>query len=424
MKISVMREFYPLGGHGIKIKTSEFNIATLIAIIAYIDLLFLPYFQAVIIPYSLPLVLVGIFLMGKVMFPPNTKVAIFCLALLMVVSLVIGFFLPQSAPYAVENIKRLMQFLTSFLYLVFFFAVARHYKIESSLRIISLVFLAYFFVLLAWFFLDPVAVNAMMRQIYGRLVTPADVALIHFRFAYLFKDPNTAGYFLLLAVLPWLILCKNTIFRVAVVFLCVVIAIFIQSRGALLGLILATFLWAFPGRWLMFRFYVRDIYGLLKGLSIIFVVGMVMTVLVFRFFGDMPIFDMSLDRVTDIASYEHGGLRFEIWREYVTELTLLPMGSGHIFNTEYGEFFPHSDFLRLIYSYGFIAAGIFLWLFIRIGWRYPLILMPAFMAFGVNSLIDEQKLFGLFLATLGVFLGIQQRDRASRRPKIIPGDQG
>lgn len=388
-----------------------------LAVLAYIDLLFFPYFQAFIIPFSLPLIVVGMLAMGKVTLPSHTITSFFAIAFLMLVSMGIGFFLPQSAPYSIENIKRVAQFTTSFFYLAFFFSVARHYHIEKPLRIISLAFVAYFSVWLVWFIFEPLSANATINHFYGRLVTAKDVVLIHFRFAYLFTDPNTAGYFLLIATLPWLMLYKNMAVKIAIVALCFVIAILVQSRGVLLSLILAVLLEIFPRRWWMFRFRVRKLRSLLKNTLIMAVVGGIVTVAVVKYFAYNPAFDMGLKRISDEESYRQGDSRYKIWKKYATTLTPFPIGRGYQFDTETdivrGQFFPHSDLMRLIYSYGFIAAGLFVWWLLRKGWNYPLVLMPAFMAFGINSLIDEQKLFGLFLATLGVLLGMHQRKRTS-----------
>lgn len=385
-----------------------------LALLAFIDLLFFPYFQVIIIPFSLPMILTVILLMGKASFPPTTRNAFFVMAGLMIASAAIGIFLPHSAPYAAENFKRVIQFLSSFLYLIFFFYVALNYSIENTLKTISLVFLAYFLVLLSWFFFDPIMVNAMMSKLYGRIVTSQDVVLSHFRFAYQFSDPNTAGYFVLIAVLPWLPLYKSTTIKTIIVALCFVAALFVQSQGVVLALILAVLLWIFPWRWLRLRFRGQDIWFFLKIFTIAPVIGTVMAFVVFKYFGDIQIFDMSLRRVYDLERYSRGGSRFEIWWSYVSVLIPLPIGSGYKFDTPYGQFFPHSDLLRLIYSYGFIVAGVFVWWVFKKGWRYPLLLIPALMAFAINSLIDEQKLFGLFLAILGIFIGRHQREGAFR----------
>lgn len=385
-----------------------------LAIIAYVDLLFFPYFQVIIVPFSLPLIFVGIVVMQRVRFPPQDKAILFLLAFFMVMSVTLGIFLPQSAPYAVENIKRIFQFLTSFLYLVFFYYAARHYAIENHLRIISIVFLAYFCTLLGWFFLDPEAVNAGLRQIYGRVTTSEEIALMHFRFAYLFTDPNTAGYFLLIAVMPWLVLYKRMTARVVVVALCIIVAVFVQSRGVLLALIMAILLWMLPFRWFLLRFRERDIRDILKLPVIATVVSVGLAMIVVKYFGDIEIYDLAIRRISNVEAYQHGGSRFDIWWSYMASLMPLPVGRGHMFDALVtgGRFYPHSDLLRLIYSYGFIAAGLFMWWVLRAGWRYPLLLIPALMAFMVNSMIDEQKLFALFLATLGVFLGLYERRRA------------
>lgn len=382
-----------------------------LAVVTYIDLLFFPYFQVFIIPLSLPLIIVGIVVIGKAAFPPKTITPIYFISILMAMSLVIASFLPHSTDYFAENLKRVMQFLTSFLYLSFFFSVAQQHPIENALKVISWVFCAYFLAMLSWFFFDPALVNAMMIEVYGRLVTAEEVTLEHFRFAYLFTDPNTAGYFLLIAVLPWIALCKSTGARTVLVALCVIGGVFTQSRGVVFAAIFAIFLWLFQWRWLVFRFRRRDIWGVVKLSVVSSLIGFIAIFFIVEYFGDIPIFEMSLARVSDEESYQSGGGRFNYWQMYTTELIPFPIGRGYTFDTVLGRFTPHSDILRLIYSYGFIAAGLFMWWFVRSCWKYPLILMPALMAFSINTLIDEQKLFGLFLATIGVLLGIHERPR-------------
>lgn len=387
-----------------------------LAILVYIDLLFFPYFQTVIMPFSLPVV--GIVIAtGKMKFPYLFKRFFFLVATLMLFSLLFGYFLPQSAPYIVENFKRIIQFLSSFVYLIFFFCVARQHKIEKHLRTISLIFIAYFSMLAAWSFFDPELVRGTIENIYGRLVISESVYLQHLRFSYIFNDPNTAGYFLMIAVLPWFPFWESMTVRSILVYFCFANAFLIQSRGAMLSLALALLLWVFPRDWVRLKIRKMDVWNILR-ISAAFLV--VSSIVIFVFFPtiapvivDNKIFGFGSERLSTSQYDEGTGIRFDIWQGYTTSLLPLPIGIGYMFKIQGREFFPHSDLLRFTYSYGFIAAGLFVRWFLRSSFHYPLIFIPALVPFMINSLIDEQKLFGLFLATLGVLLGINQRWQSS-----------
>lgn len=387
---------------------------TALAIICYVDLLFFPYFQKIIIPFSLPIALMGLLACRRITFPPQWTNILMLVGLFMVVSVTASLFLPQSSPYLIENIKRMLQFFTSFFYFMLFYHVARHSRIEKILVIISVLFLVYFASWLIFFIYDPLAVNSLLASLYGRLVTSSDVVAMHTRFAYFFTDPNTAGYFLLIAVLPWLLVVRSYIFKVSIIATCAVAVIFLGSRGALLALILAVGLWANPlraiFRAIFLRFTERDFKEVLKFVFVAIIVGVVFATTLPRIFSDLPVFVRVIERVSNVEAFQTGGSRFAIWTAYAGSLMPLPIGRGYMFDTIYGgRFFPHSDFLRMVYSYGFIVAVLFVAWILRLGCRYPLLVVPALMAFGINSLIDEQKLFAVFLATLGVFVGMQQR---------------
>ena len=72
---------------------------------------------------------------------------------------------------------------------------------------------------------------------------------------------------------------------------------------------------------------------------------------------------------------------------------------------------PHSDFIRFLFSYGVVALiPASMYFFSRL-LTWPALVMPALMAFLINSLIDEQKLLSLFLCLLAVSVGSRDRQR-------------
>ena len=80
-------------------------------------------------------------------------------------------------------------------------------------------------------------------------------------------------------------------------------------------------------------------------------------------------------------------------------------GEGYVLIRNGTWFRPHSDILRMLYSYGILAFALYGYMFRRcLTSRGFINFLPAFMAFAVNSLLDDQKLFALFLIMYSIEL--------------------
>lgn len=405
MKVSMQSD--PLGN----LREPKAGWLLVLAVFCYIDLLFLPYFQLVILPISLPMVFLGLLTSKAILLPKHFQTFFLIIALFMILSFVNGLFLPQSAPYIGENFKRLFQFLTSFSYFIFFYHISLFYKIEKYLFVISVIFLAYFICWIIYFIYEPSLANMLLSSIYGRIVISENTALIHLRFSYFFSDPNTAAYFLLIAILPWLVFVRSMKIKISLIGLCLILIFFIQSRGALIALVLSVGYWLFLSQTKTPVVRKKGLKNILNVIVISTIFSAFLAFITVRFFADLQVFDMSIERIFQTEAYQEGGSRPAIWLKYVSSLIPLPIGRGYMFDINVDSFFPHSDALRLVYSYGFIVAILYIGWMIRSGLKFPLLFIPAFMAFSINTLIDEQKLFALFLATLGVFIGFQKRNK-------------
>ena len=377
----------------------------LIGHLVIIDLLFFPYFQYVIMPYSLPVVLVGLLASIRISMPINFKQVLGAIFGLIIFSLIISLILPDSSIYAVENLKRALQFTTSFAYFIYFYQLGRRFGNATLNLKILLAFLIYYCSFSIYFLANPIAANELVTTVYGRLVAPQSDVLSHFRFSYIFTDPNTGAYFLLIATLPLLPLLKSRLSSL-MAFMAILVAVLIsQSRGGLLAMLLGTMLWLIHSSTSNERIYSSLlIKAFLAILMLILGLVVINKLIDNNIFGDTLITDYILYRLTDQESIDIGsGSRITRWLYYISELIPLPFGRGYIFNVDSADFNPHSDLLRLIYSYGFIVAPLFIYLCFRHILRIPLIIVPAVVAFGINTLIDEQKLFALFLSLLGMY---------------------
>jgi hypothetical protein len=343
--------------------------------------------------------------MGGFIAPPKAILTLISLSFLMLASTLVGFFIPESSYYFFDNIKRYLQFLSEFLYLFFFYTIASKTPIENYLRYISLVFLAFFLLLISWFTYDPQFINDTLRLAYGRLVTNSEETLGHLRFAYLFSDPNTAAYFLLIAVMPWLLIAGSMLYRVIICCICLICCILIQSRGALLAFLFSIFIWLYQDRSRLIKFLkISTGKSFWIGLSVITLLSLIVYI-----FNQTDIYQKSYQRLFLSDDIESAGSRLIIWKQYISNLSIWPIGMGYEFDAFNEGFYPHSDILRFLYSYGWMAMALFLFYFIVSGSKYPLLFLPALVALLINSLIGEQKLFALYFSTLGVFLGIKNR---------------
>lgn len=380
------------------------------AILIYEDLLFLPYYQVVIVPYSLLLIIFLFVHAKRIIMPARMILLVSYLFVFMTISVIFGWFMPASAHYIDENTKRLLQFMTSFLYFTYFYNIALDCNVERTIKTIAMIFSIYFFGLEFLFNIFPESMNNLLHDVYGRLVIPKDLALEHLRFSYLFSDPNTAAYFFLIATLPWLTNYATRSTKICLLVFYLIVIILTGCRGALLALFFALLCKYFS--------HLKNIKSTLDTKKIVVMVALLAIVAILHALLDIfqiPSLSQyntygNISRLFDASGYASGGSRFDIWYEFISNHAIFPIGLGYQFENFSGvDFKPHSDIIRFLYSYGWVAAIIFLVIFKRMAFHFPLLFIPAFFALATNTLIDEQKLFALFLANSGVLLGARLR---------------
>jgi len=97
-----------------------------------------------------------------------------------------------------------------------------------------------------------------------------------------------------------------------------------------------------------------------------------------------------------------------------------PLGRGYILEINGLTMKPHSDALRLIYSYGLVVFIVMFYFLVRLLVKHPVYVLPAFVAFMANTLIDEQKFFALFLCWAGILCAIG--DLNAKNDKVTPAN--
>lgn len=182
-------------------------VAKWIGYFSLLDLLILPYYQRIILPISLPIIL-GAFFFLNIRIVNDKYVKLFSLLLFVSsLSVLFSFVLPKYSYYFVDNLKRLVQLLSSFAYFFYF----RWLVSRVRLKIIPVIwlFVVWFVSLALFFYLNPITLGAFIRDVYGRVALSEENLEMHLRFAYIFADPNTAAYFFLIATSPFIMRAKT-----------------------------------------------------------------------------------------------------------------------------------------------------------------------------------------------------------------------
>jgi hypothetical protein len=359
-------------------------------------------------PFSLPLVAAFLILNGDFKINRNHFAFFSSLSFLVIVSVLISFFVFGSE-YVGENIKRAIQFLTSFFYFSFFYYLVVNENHGVISKKIIILFLVFFFLLSALFYFDPLYTNSVLKSLYGKTVTSAEVVEFHQRFAYFFVDPNTAAYFFILACMPLFLTTKSKALLLLLASIMVFCVLTTQSRGGLLVLFLCMALSA--------SFWISKFNVIQKFLS--FTVLLFIFIILIVFLDGAGLTDQfepssKFNRVVDSDSYFNDS-RIKIWTSIVTSFDPYPLGRGYVLDSDGGILKPHSDALRIIYSYGFIAFIIFFSFLIYLLIKFPIYVLPAFVAFIANTLIDEQKFFALFLCLAGILVALSDLKIKNRR---------
>jgi O-Antigen ligase len=384
-------------------------IVNVAAVVALFDLLVLPYFPWFIAPMSLAIVLPWALTRFEITRVDRDLRLFFIIAICVALSAGLSFAY-RDKPVVVENVKRAGQLLTTFAYYFFFRRVARARRFHFKG-----VLFAYLFYASAWslyFLIAPDAATWAIQRFYPSIATLTTSNLVYFRFAYIFADPNTAGY--LLAIVALFLLRFGRLGALATSAVLAMLALGIitsGSRGVMLAAGVGVLLWAWRSG-IIGRYAFRFAFG-----AAVLVIGLVIG---FRYYQERNpektlvatfVYESLMRRMTGagetsfqdvlLSGKESAGeSRLLTYIYAVSNFEPLPLGRGYEI-TPPPSFRPHSDILRFLYSYGFIAMIAALIFFFRDAWRFEFALV-AFMGFAINTLIDEQKLVAVFFVLLAL----------------------
>ena len=376
-------------------------LAKWIGYFALVDLLIFPYFQVMIIPYSLPLIVIGFILLGAKLKPDNHLKLYLVILGTVIFSLIISIFWEPYSNYIIKNIKHALQFLTSFFYFFYFINLTK--KIQLNIRPILFVFIIWFALLGIMFINDPINTNELISKIYGRLINSEENLLKDFRYCYIFSDPNTGIYFFLVAISPVIMFAEKSSHTIFIFILGAIMVVLSQSSGGAISycLMLIAFLLSKKNT---FSLSIKTIGMCL--VSILIISGLY---LFFMNSANNFLIELAINRLLgDSDRYAEGGGRFYHWAFIYNNFSILPFGRGYTLYHNGQIRPPHSDFVGMIYRYGFVSLVPSLLFFFRTYKITGLLLIPALITFLVNSLLDEQKLFALFLSLLAIVISTKK----------------
>lgn len=373
---------------------SRKKVVHIIAYISLIDLLFFPYFPYIIMPYSLPLVFItALFMLEKIKLDKTVTIYVL-ICIFVLLSTLISVYINVPSEYIIDNFKRAMQFLTTFVYFFFYKLVFDKYK--PNFKPIIIVFSIYIFLLITFFFNNPLSYLEFKNGLYSLNARDYGEFLFFSRFDYMFKDPNTAGYFILIPLIFALTkLNLHTITNFLLVFLLLLTMLATKSVGVTLSVILFIFLY-------IVRLLKSKRLSNRKFILSIAIITVILISLNYKY-NLLDLYTVEIENYKERIELAEGSAesRVSIYTNVISEFYPMIFGTGYTLIKDGVTVKPHNDHLRIIYSYGLISYILIIYLLFRkIFSSYLKILIPAFIAFSFNTLIDEQKLFALFLIIL------------------------
>ena len=379
------------------------KFTNLIISLIFIDILLLPNFPLFIMPMSLPVVTLVLILRKVRIAKDKESFAFFILGVLVLTSVLVSFFYENNyidgMNVWIENTNRAFQLLSSF----FYYFVIKHSNLKSHVKIKNILIIyvtvysvlgiiSYFNIALYFKILNLLSVyNPFVSDWYLR----QRVEL--FRYSYILADPNNSAYMFQMIIFYMLLNEKLKTFEKLYLYFSLILSLMLSmSTGALLSAFLFFFIY-FGLRMLQnYKInYKRIFVGLLT-----LCLGIIIGGIIFLLFRDNFTFlgKYSLERMLNNT----GGGRIEKYFFMFKDKLPNLIGEGYILLRNGDLFRPHSDHLRFMYSYGMIAYIISLWFFFRHIWNSSkfMFLIPGFMAYSINSLIDEQKVIIILLSLI------------------------
>jgi hypothetical protein len=370
---------------------SKQNFSIFIFSFILFDILFLPYFQLLLFPISLPILLFYFIFIGfNIKIDLQFQLWLFFL-ITVFLSILHGTLYSHLSVFFLDNIKYFLSFLSLLLFIVFFKSISYDISLSLVNKILKY-FILYVSSLSILLLFIPFEILEFISQVYGRTTSDLDGFLSDLRFKYFFQDPNTFAYFMTI-ILGFLFHSHRKNFEL---FLFIVLIFFniimTQSAGGLFSFLLITILYFF-----------KEVNNTSLSKRILFLLFFILVLslsffLIFYFKDKNVFITYFYNRIFETNDrVDSGGGRFAIWAE-LFHLFPYPIGIGYnLYIAELSKVrSPHSDFFGMIFRYGFLSLIPIIYYFFNKFKSCYYIILPALVTFFINTLFDDQKLIILF----------------------------
>lgn len=379
----------------------KFNKNKLLFWLTVIDILFLPYFQLVVIPFSYFLILYWVLKNYAVIKKyKETKLIIVCM-LLMFSSTIFGSIINYEYGVIGDNLKRLIQYYFTFGYYYFFKTFFLNYEVDLKKAFMPFVI---FVLILALIFNSNTSTFVQITKVWNSgnsynniMITGSEYSGI-FRYNFIWTDPNNIAYAITgIIIFMFMFTSISLGEKICLTFLNIYILISCMSSGGWFSFIISYGLYC-----LYSIFHKRNIKKKINFKSIIiFVVVAVVIIYSLDNLSNFLQSDLVANASDRFGSNEN--TRTEIWLKILTgenifRRTLLGKGAEIYINGISRA--THSGHLYWIYAYGIISYLIFMNIFFYIKKRklyYYIPIISFFLCFTMNTMIGEQKLLIIFV---------------------------
>lgn len=371
-------------------RTSYADLNALLAIIIFIDLLFLPRLLfAFGIPVSLLIVIGSIVFIGSSRSVYFNYIGMFMFLLFIVImstSVNFGVITFKNIE-PVESFKRILQFSTILFYS--FYRIDAN-RLKSTLIIVLRVFYVWVFCFMLLSYYNPAIYYSLMTQIYPEAVEYMEWNLASFRFSYFYTDPNSAAYLICFTLAAYVFWERQLRWGVLCGTLATLTIIGTQSRGAYIALL-------FISVFILFR---KEA-SITKKILTVFVITLLVCAISLYFSEEVQL-AYKVYEVRLAGEDELGGGRVGKYLYFLQNLNVLPFGTGYNLLRDGEEFRPHSDFIRLNLSYGILALPLLLYYIFPRRSSQLLLFLMFLIPFLINTVIDDYRLLPLYLLLFGL----------------------
>ncbi|MBR0575568.1 hypothetical protein KCG48_04345 [Proteiniclasticum sp. BAD-10] len=303
-----------------------------------------------------------------------------------------------------EDVKRLIYLLVGFMLYKSVYNAYYKYNLNTNLKIKRiLLFVCFSFVLFGLIFSVDINLFYLIKGVFFNAdVNMATNAVLKnagylSRFNFILLDPNNACYFILIIVIFLLENYKLKSAQKTSLWIVMLLSLFLtKSLGgayALSAYILIKSAFVLSKRINIKKLIVS--YGLVLGSLLIIVI-------------DGYTSNIIMDSIVNSVVFQRWSSnslsgRTDIYLEVLKETPPI-IGNGYTLLRKGSYVTPHSDHLRFLYSYGIISyLSLIIMVFNRkfISRNY-LFVIPALIAFSINSLIDEPRLLYTFVILLAI----------------------